>query len=102
MLIRRAEGEAASTKDDLQVELEKLYKRLREEFAPLAFFYDLRVHGGLAHNPNMKEAAKAAGALGLPGSGWHRTHYLSLVNLVTGSVSQICEHLRNGAVRLRT
>jgi hypothetical protein len=45
----------------------------------------------------MNEAAKAAVALGLPESGWHRTHYLSLINLVTGSISQISEHLRNGA-----
>jgi hypothetical protein len=97
ILVGRAEGEAAFIEDDLHVELEKLYKRVREEFAPLSFLYDLRVHGGLAHSPNMKEAAKAAKALGLAGSGWHRTHYLSLINLVTSSVSQISEHLRDGA-----
>jgi hypothetical protein len=71
ILVRRAEGEAASTKDDLQVELEKLYKRVQEEFAPVVFLYELRVHGGLAHQANKKEAAKAAKALGFPGSGWH-------------------------------
>jgi hypothetical protein len=71
-LVRRAEGEAASPEDDLQAEIEKLYKHVRDEFAPLAFLYDLRVHGGLAHHPNIKEAAKAAKALGLPASGWLR------------------------------
>jgi hypothetical protein len=97
ILVRQAEGEARSTKDDPQAELEKLYERVREKFAPLAFLYDLRVHGGLAHSPNLKEAAKAAKALGLPGSGWHRTHYLSLLSLLTGSISQISEHLKSGA-----
>src|SRR5271166_1985664 len=77
ILVRRAEGKTASF-DDLQAELSKLYERVRDEFAPLAFLYDLRVYGGLAHNPNMKQVAKAAAKLGFPGSGWHRTHYLSL------------------------
>ena len=82
---------------DVQAELEKLYERVRDEFAPLVFLYELRVHGGLAHHPNTKEAAKAAAKLGFPGSGWHRTHYLSLLNLLTSSVSQISKHLKNGA-----
>jgi hypothetical protein len=42
ILVRRAEGEIVSV-DDLQAELEKLYKRVRDEFAPLAFLYDLRI-----------------------------------------------------------
>jgi hypothetical protein len=41
--------------------------------------------------------AKAAAKLGFPGSGWHRTHYLSLLNLLSSSVSQISKHLKNGA-----
>jgi len=95
-LVRRAESEAESAEDDLQAEIEKLYKHVRDEFAPLAFLYDLRVHGGLAHHPNIKEEAKAAKALGFPASGWHRTHYLNLLNRLTGSISQISEHLRSG------
>jgi len=42
-------------------------------FAPLAFLYDLRIQGGLAHQTNRREAAKAAKALGFRLSGWHRT-----------------------------
>jgi hypothetical protein len=96
MLVRRAEGETVSV-DDLQAELEILYKRIRDEFAPPAFLYDLRIHGGLAHQANMREAAKAAIALGFPKSGWHRTHYLNLLNRLTSSISRTSEHLRSGA-----
>jgi hypothetical protein len=47
--------------------------------------------------PTINEAAKAAKALGFPASGWHRTHYLNLLNRLTGSISQISENLRNRA-----
>jgi len=49
------------------------------------------IRGGTA------KAAKAAKALGFPGSGWHRAHYLGLLNLLTRSVLQISKHLKNGA-----
>jgi hypothetical protein len=90
---------AASAEDDLQADLEKLHERVRDEFAPLAFLYELRIHGGLAHHPNMIEAAKAAAALGFPESGWHRSHYLNLLKRLTGSISEISEHLENGATQ---
>lgn len=36
---------------------------------------------------------RRAKALGFPGSGWHRAHYLGLFNLLTRSVLQISERL---------
>ena len=33
----------------LQAELEQAYKRVWDEFGPLAYLYDMRTHGGLAH-----------------------------------------------------
>jgi hypothetical protein len=65
-LVKQAEGKCKNTTADLQVELEKLYQQVRDEFAPLAFLYDLRTHGGLAHPPNAEEAANAAVKLALP------------------------------------
>ena len=56
MLLKQAEAKAKSAVDsDLQKELGELHKRVRDEFAPLAFLYDLRTHGGLAHPPNKGE-----------------------------------------------
>jgi hypothetical protein len=81
-----------AVKSDLQTELERLHKRVRDEFAPLAFLYDLRTHGGLAHPPNKDEAATAAAKLGLPKGNWHRTDYLHLLKLITESFDRISEH----------
>jgi len=75
--------------------LEEVCQRIRDEFAPLAFLYDLRVHGGLAHQPNMTKAAIAAEHLGLPRNSWLRTDYLKLLNLLTASISQISKHLED-------
>ena len=66
MLVKQAEGKARNAAPDLQSELEASYKLVREEFALLAFLYDLRVHGGLAHPPSKKQAAAAATNLDLP------------------------------------
>jgi len=90
MLVRQAENKAKDAGDpDLQAELEALYRRVRDEFAPLAFLYDLRTYGGLAHAPNKGRAADAAAELGLPKRNWHRSDYLHLLKLVTDSVNQI-------------
>ena len=82
-------------KPDLQSELEGLYKRVRDEFAPLAQLYDLRVHGGLAHAPNKERAAAAAAELGLPKENWHRVDYLRLLKQTAGSIHQISKHLES-------
>jgi hypothetical protein len=96
-LVRQAEGKAKNADPDLQMELETSYKRLRDEFAPLAFLYDLRTHGGLAHPPNRDEAAESAARLGLPKGNWHRTHYLRLLELIAESVRRISAHLSAAA-----
>ena len=97
-LITHAEGQASyADEPDLQSELEGLRRRVRDEFAPLALLYDLRIHGGLAHSPNKEKVAVAAAALGLPKGNWHRIDYLRLLKLVAESIHQISEHL--GSVR---
>lgn len=101
-LVRQAEGQATSESDpDLQTELEGLWKRTQKDLAPLAFLYDLRLYGGIAHTPNKEKVAKAAAELGLPKGNWHRTDYLRLLDLVTTSVTQAGRHLGNAAMRLR-
>jgi hypothetical protein len=47
LLVQQAEGKATNTSPDLQTELEDLFKQVRNDFAPLAFLYDLRISGGL-------------------------------------------------------
>lgn len=94
ILVKQAEGKAKNGGEpDVQMELEKTYRRVREEFAPLAFLYDLRTAGGLAHTLNKARAAAAAAQLGLPEKNWHRADYLRLLNLVAESVYQIVRHL---------
>jgi hypothetical protein len=94
ILVKQAERKTKSgSEPDVQMELEKVYKCVREEFAPLAFLYDLRTYGGLAHAPNKGQAAGTAEKLGLPGKNWHRRDYLRLLELVKNSVYQISSHL---------
>lgn len=93
-LLKQAEGKATgSGKSDLQDELKSLYKRVWDEFTPLALLYDLRTCSGLAHQPNKKKFAAAIAQLGFPEKNWHRTHYLSLLNLIKETIHQISEHL---------
>jgi len=101
MLVKQAEAKAKSVTDpDLQRDLQELHRRVRDEFAPLAFLYDLRTHGGLAHPPNKAEAAIAARKLGLPKENWHRTDYLRLLKLITDCVDRISEHFESAVERL--
>jgi hypothetical protein len=93
LLVKQAETKIQSNSPDLKAELQKYYNQVRDEFAPLAFLYDLRVHGGLAHPPNKVAAATAAANLGLPTGNWHRRDYLTLLKLITRSVQKISEHL---------
>jgi hypothetical protein len=99
VLIRQAEGQEKNVEQpDLQVELEAYGKLIREESAPLAFFYHLRSYGGLAHAPNKNRAAKAASQLGLPDKHWHRKDYLRLLGLISGSVRDVSQHLERFSV----
>jgi len=99
-LARQAEGKAPVPDKNLQQELESVYAQVRLESAPLAFLYDLRIHGGLAHPPNVVAAGEAAAKLDLPRSGWHRTDYLRLLMLARNSIRQIDEHLSSAIIAL--
>jgi hypothetical protein len=99
-LVKQAEGKAVNAAEDLQAELDGVYKQVRAEFAPLAFLYDLRIHGGLAHPPSKEDAGAAARSLGLPKENWHRTDYLRLLELISSTVNVIRAHLEAGAIAL--
>ena len=97
-LVRQAETRKDSQdQPDLQDELDRIFGQVRREFAPIAFLYDLRTYGGLAHAPNKEQASAAAARLGLPEKSWHRTDYLRLLNLVAQSVYQASRHLQVAA-----
>jgi hypothetical protein len=99
-LIQQAERESTETpRGDIHSELKECYQQIRIDFAPLAFLYDLRTYGGLAHSPNLEEAAAAAARLGLPDGNWHRTDYLRLLRLIAESVHKIAAHLEAAAER---
>ena len=94
-LIMQAEGKARNAEQpDLQEELEGYARQVRGGFSPLAFLYDLRSYGGLAHAPNKDRVAKAATQLGLPDKNWHRKDYLRLLELIISSVRDISHHMR--------
>ena len=82
---------------DLQAELERLRKWIRDGFAPLAFLYDLRTYGGLAHTPNRVATGIDAANLGLPTNNWHRNDFLDLLNLIAKSVQLISDLLEAAA-----
>jgi len=97
-LLNQAEKpKSGSISADLTEELVRVRDEARKVLAPLAFLYDLRVSGGLAHAPNPAAVAKAAVQLGLPEGEWHRSHYLHLVGLVTSTVWRIAEQLQEAA-----
>lgn len=97
-LVRRAENPTSeSTMADLTDEIVKLRDETRRLLAPLAFLYDLRVSGGLAHAPNPERVSEAAVQLGLPESGWHRTHYLQMVEQVASSIWAVADKLQDAA-----
>jgi len=88
-LVEQAEGKSMNPEPVLQAELEVCRNQVREMFAPLAFLYDLRISGGLAHPPNKEDAKTAAQRLGLPAGNWHRTHFLALLDLIETSVRKV-------------
>ena len=97
-LVKQAESHTIGTADpELQTELKKSLEEIRGVFAPLAFLYDLRIHGGLAHSPNIGKVATAMSELELPERNWHRLDYLRLLRLVDGSIRQISAHLVTAA-----
>lgn len=91
-LLLQAEAKTRSADAELREELEKLNREIRAEFAPLAFLYDLRTHGGLAHPPNPEEVATASMSLGLPRSQWRRRDFLRLLCLTTNAIDCAATH----------
>lgn len=93
VLVRIAEGKRTENSSDLEAELELIHKTIKQEFAPLAFLYDIRTHAGIAHRPNHEYVETAATQLGLPGKNWSRRDYLRLLNLSTAAIDRISDHL---------
>ncbi|MDE2826823.1 MAG: hypothetical protein OXL40_05865 [Bacteroidota bacterium] len=93
-LLEQAEGGISNgSAADLQTELVLLCQQMRSGLAPLAKLYDLRTHGGIAHEPVKEEIVLATAELGLPGEGWNRTHYLILIDRVAKSLRLVHDHL---------
>ena len=94
-LIRVAEGQSLDTIDaELATELRSLFRNNHEMLAPLAFLYDLRTHGGVAHPPDSRRVKSATVNLGLSAENWHRSDYLHLLQIVTRSIRQITLRFR--------
>lgn len=95
-LVRQAEGKEQNKEDlELNEELKQIHSVNRNLFAPIAFLYDLRVSGGIAHAPNKEKTSETATKLGLPGEKWQRHDFLSLVIIVSDSINQIAHHLED-------
>lgn len=100
-LIQQAETKKLKlVEESLRAELEKLNDRIRNEFAPLAYLYDLRTYAGLAHPPDKAKAEQAAGLLGLPRGSWHRTDYLRLLDIVEKGIKKVSERIENAALAI--
>lgn len=93
-LIKLAEIGSYETKEpDIKDEIITLYKNVRKEFSVLAFLYDLRTFGGVAHKPNKEKASQAAVKIGLSKENWHRNDYLKLLRLTTDCINKIHENI---------
>ena len=85
--VRKAETAAPTTgSTDIEIELAGYYATVRERMKGLAFLYELRTHGGIAHPPSEEKASAAAVALGLPPENWRRSDYLRLLTMVVESI----------------
>ncbi|MBX9877588.1 MAG: hypothetical protein K2Y22_03945 [Candidatus Obscuribacterales bacterium] len=100
-LVIEAERKEDGQLSDLQRELRELNVNVCTVMEPLAFLYDLRLFGGLAHSPNIKNVSSAAASLGLPPRDWHRTHFLNLLNLIRCAILRIGTSFEN-AIEGRT
>jgi hypothetical protein len=92
-LVFEAERERAGSDPELESELHALRDDVRSDFAPLAFLYDLRRFGGLAHVPNMPKAHIAAKNLGIAEGNWSRTDYIGLIDRISASARKIATTL---------
>jgi hypothetical protein len=71
---------------DLDEELRGIWLQSRTDFSPLAFLYDLRNFGGIAHLPDIKKFSAATSQLGLPEKNWQRQDFIFLIELVCSSI----------------
>jgi hypothetical protein len=92
-LVRTGERKVALDSLDLRTELDSIHKKVREDFAPLAFLYDVRTHAGIAHAPNKKYVQEAAKQLGLPDRNWSRRDYMLLLNMITAAIGKVSDYL---------
>lgn len=84
----RGKGDA-----EIEDELSRIRDSVRSGMAPLAFLYDLRIHGGVAHAPNIAEARTAAENLGLSTERWSRPEFVSMLRRVEDSVRYVSRAL---------
>lgn len=95
VLVSVAEGGKTGNLDpELAQEVGKIHKRVRHELRALAFLYDLRTHGGIAHTASPAKTANAAKELGLGPSNWTRRSYLRLLEVITTSIQWACWSIR--------
>lgn len=100
-LVELTESPTSQNADqDLKSELLQLFQAVRADFSPLAFLYDLRVHGGIAHPPNKAEASAAATRLGLRPSNWTRDDFIKVVSLITASVEKLASRMSDATIAL--
>jgi hypothetical protein len=100
-LVLTAEAKKIDTSSDLASELAAHAHEVQKEFAPLAFLYDLRTAGGLAHSPNKESVSNAVSNLGLAKESWHRIDYLALLKQVTDSLCRIGDLFETAALTIR-
>jgi len=95
-IVAQAESPSSQALEkDLRLELAILHDTVRSDFAPIAFLYDLRVHGGIAHPPNKNEAKTAAVKLGLRPSHWSRNDFISTLTMVTSSLHRLTTRMND-------
>lgn len=88
-LVLQAEGCRSNDDKDVESELRKLHEKVREIMRPLAFLYDLRNCGGVAHSVKINDLRKLTSSMNMPKSGWGRTEFLQLLLSVTEAIDQL-------------
>lgn len=102
-LVALAEGAVGEPDEaELRVELQQIGEDAERTMEPLALLYELRNAGGIAHTPDKLRIAAASAQLGLPERAWHRSHYLTLLGLVSASVSSASADLAAAATAMWT
>lgn len=93
-LVFEAEGIKNNNDLDLQRELSEINSKIKQQFGALAFLYDLRIYGGIAHILDRPKCVNAVKEMGLPEKGWQLRHYLDLVSKIDLSINLISDHIK--------